>query len=312
MKNYAKYFKLKVKDDFYQLNLTEGGLDTSGAFNKFLSVARFSAPLLALGVIIKNVITFLTLKVINPTDISLLISSLVLTFGTFLPHTNLGNAYNSINKKHKLKRKTKQFYENMRLLEQEKLKSRSQKVEDKILNKQIRLTKKFVGKLKKQTKKFNKLTKNYYKIQQKKGELSSLKEFALENLEMNQEAIDKFIFHNIGLLKLFAPTENDFLQERFENRYNNIISGEAYYDEYIWSATHEENLVKNDCIYKTDTSNYLKNLKRILKLNKDEIKYYEYVDNNLRESTNTETNNNLKQQIKQNNLIYNSNFEDEK
>ena len=309
MKNYAKYFKLKVKDDYYQLNLTEGGLDTSGAFNKFLSLARFSAPLLGLGFIIKNVVTFLTLKVINPADISLIFSSLVLTMGTFLPHTNLGNAYNSINKKHKLKRKTKQFYENMRLLEQGKLHTRTQKAEDKILIKQASLTRNFVKKLKAETHRFNNLSKNYYKKQQKHGKLSPMKEFALENLEMNQEAIDKFIFHNIGLLKLFDPKEQDFLQERFEKRYNDIISGGAYYDEYIWSATHDEDLVKNDCIYKTDFSNYLNRLKQILKLDGDEIKSYEYVDNSLQENDEMKTEGNLKQEYKQNDLIYNNNLE---
>lgn len=307
MKNYAKYFKLKVNENYYQLNLTEGGLDTSGGFNKFLSVARFSAPLVGVGFIIKNIVTFFMFKTINPADISLIFSSLVLTMGTFLPHTNLGNAYNSISKKTKLKRKTKLFYENMRLLEQDKLQTRTQKAEEKFLNKQINLTKNFIKYLKTQTKTFNKLSKNYYKKLNKNGKLSSMNEFALENLEMNQEAIDKFIFHNIGLLKLFAPKEEEFLQERFEKRYNTIISGGAYYDEYIWSATHDEDLVKNDCFYKTDTSNYLKHLKRILKLEDNEIKTYEYKTKDLEQTDNLK-----QQQYNQNNLIYNKNLEDEK
>lgn len=312
MKNYAKFFKLKVNENYYQLNLTEGGLDTSGGFNKFLSVARFFAPLVGLGFVIKNLVTFFMFKTVNPADISLIFSSLVLTMGTFLPHTNLGNAYNSISKKRKLKRKTKSFYENMRLLEQEKLQTRTQKAEEKSLNKQINLTKNFIKYLKKQTRKFDKLSKNYYKKLNKNGKLSSMNEFALENLEMNQEAIDKFIFHNIGLLKIFDPKEQEFLQKRFEKRYNDIVCGSAYYDEYIWSAIHNEDLVKNDCIYKTDTSNYIKHLKRILKLEDNKIKSYEYENNNLQENDKIETKINVKQEYKQNDLIYNKNLEYEK
>ena len=280
MKNYAKFCKIKVKDDKYQLNLTENGIDSSGTFNKIVSIVRWGAPLYGLYVIVKNIVTFALFKMIDVNDVSHLISSLILTAGTFTPFTVLGNSFNSIFKSFIIKHKLKKYYENMRMFEKAKMNAKSSKLIDRNLENQIKITRKLVRFLKRETKRCERLTKPYYKKQERNGELSNLKEYALENIEMNQEAIDKFIFHNYGLLIKLAPKDKEFLQERFEFRYSTIKDGDPYYDEYVWSASHDENLIKNDCIVKGEESNYLNALKKVFNLkNYDEVDFGEYSTN---------------------------------
>ena len=85
-------------------------------------------------------------------------------------------------------------------------------------------------------------------------------------METRQETIDKFIFHNAKLLIQLCPKYKDFILNRFKNRLENIKNNEAYYDEFVWTAETGENLIKNDCIDEDNSSNYIENLQKLLKL----------------------------------------------
>lgn len=258
MKNYAKFCKLEINDKRYQLNLTEGGLDGSNILNKIFSIVRFIAPLGVLfctaEILLLDYLTFLTpFSVAYP----FMICS-AFTLGCMFPHTNFGNIYNSICKNFVYKQKIKEFYDEMRELELQKVKKGKYTDEQ-----QSKKANKILKYFEKQTFKFNRLSKSYYKKQQKKGYLDGIKDLALETLETRQETIDKFIFHNAKLLIELAPDKKSFILERFNYRLKTIKDNEPYYDEFIWTAETGENLIKNDCIDKNETSNYIQSLQEL-------------------------------------------------
>lgn len=261
MKNYAKFCKLNYKNRKFQLNLTEGGLDGTGFFTKCMSILRFAIP----GYFIYCLSNALYFEfVLNKSGMGLapsLIFSFILTCACTLPHTNFGNIYNSIFKNFIYKQKIKKFYEDMRNLEIDK-----NFFLEKNDKKQQRKAKKIIKYFFKETRKFYKLTKTYYRKKQKKGYLDGIKGYALETLETRQETIDKFIFHNAKLLIQLCPKYKDFILNRFKNRLENIKNNEAYYDEFVWTAETGENLIKNDCIDEDNSSNYIENLQKLLKL----------------------------------------------
>lgn len=259
MKNYAKFCKLDINNKSCQLNLTEGGLDGSNIFNKLFSVLRFTAPVCLLffvtkGLVLEYLLNQSIFLVAYPLTISLMF-----TLGTMLPHTLFGNIYNSILKNYVYKQKIISFYNEMRELEV--LKQKKGKYTD---NKQEKKAKKILKYFEKQTKKFEKLSKKYYKKKAKKQYLDGIKGFALECLETRQETVDKFIFHNAKLLIELVPEKKGFILDRFNKRLKILKSDEPFYDEFVWTSETGENLIKNDCINKTDTSNYIQSLQELL------------------------------------------------
>ena len=264
MKNYAKFCKLNIQNKTYQLNLTEGGFDSANFLDKSFSVLRYLAPIFLTYYSAK--FAFLNFTLTNatmPVCVGLTLS-FMLTLGCFLPHTIFGNVYNSIQKNRKYIKKIKEFYQDVKILENMKRKAKTTKRVEKIEFYQAKEAKRILNYFKSETKKFSNLTKRYYIKKERKGYLDGLKNFALENLETRQETIDKFLFHNAKLLMTLSPKHKDFIIERTKLRLENIKNGEPYYDEYIWTATTDENLIKNDCLNKLETSNYIENLQRLL------------------------------------------------
>jgi len=264
MKNYAKFCKLNIQNKTYQLNLTEGGFDGSNFLDKSFSVLRYLAPIFlvyysAKFASLNFVLTKSTMSVCVGIGLSFFIS-----LGCFLPHTIFGNVYNSIQKNRKYKKRIKEFYQDLKILENMKRKAKTNRRVEKIEFYQAKEAKRFLNYLESETKKFKRLTKRYYTKKEKKGYLDGLKGFALENLETRQETIDKFLFHNAKLLMTLSPKHKNFVIERTKSRLENIKNGEPYYDEYIWTAMTNENLIKNDCLNKLESSNYIENLQKLL------------------------------------------------
>ena len=273
MKNYAKFCKIKLDNKSYLLNLTEGGYDTAGFIGRAFATIRHVAPLYAIYLIAKNVISFVNFGLIDMAEVSYFATAGIFIAGFCMPLTSVGKAFNAITKCAILKHKTKKFYKKIRELEVQKNNSRINELNKiGLVHKQENLTKSFIKLLKRNTNKFLRKTRRYY-FKKEQGKLSGLKTFALENMEMHQEAIDKFIFHNYGLLAKLNVKEKDFLTSRCEVWYNKVKNNEPYYDEYIYSATHE-NLIKNDCINKFEEYNYLQRLRDMFNLkNENEISY---------------------------------------
>lgn len=274
MKNYAKFCKLNIQNKTYQLNLTEGGFDGTNFIDKTFSVLRYLAPTCSLYCILK----FAHLSAFGIKNASLITYSLLtlaITCGTFLPHTTFGNVFNSIHKNRIYTKKIKEYYEKMRDFEIFKTKTKLEKRKFVFEKEQQKLTKKMLKYFEKQTTKFEHLTKRYYKIKEKNCYVDGLKGMAFDSLETRQETIDKFLFHNAKLLIALCPEYKDFIAKRARLRIENIVSGEPYYDEYVWSALEGENLIKNNCLNKKDTSNYIENLGKLLLAKKEnnEIEY---------------------------------------
>ena len=138
----------------------------------------------------------------------------------------------------------------------------------------------------KTTKRNFNIQKKYNKIIKRKGFVDGMHAFVNDNIESLQEAVDKFVFHNRDLLLKFCPEQNDFIKKRCCYRYNTIKNEGNYYDEFIWSASHSKDiLVKNNCLNKGETSNYLEELKVLfdlqdLSIKTEEIKSYSLKETN--------------------------------
>ena len=138
----------------------------------------------------------------------------------------------------------------------------------KIEAKQAKLVDDLIKYLKKETKRITKANKNYSKLAKRNGGmLCGVKGLAYDVYNFSQETADKAIFHNKNLFMKLAPQHKDFIQERFETL------GKIYYklrndpngtdDEFIWSARNpDRNVIKNDCIRKGETSDYVDRIKR--------------------------------------------------
>ena len=264
MKNYAKFCKLNIQNKTYQLNLTEGGFDGSNFIDKSFSVLRYLAPIFLVYFTTKFASLNFVLAKSSMSVLAGLGFSFLISLGCFLPHTIFGNVYNSIQKNRKYIKRIKEFYQELKILENIKRKAKTNRRIQKIELYQASETKKFLNYLESETKKFKRLTKHYYIKKDKKGYLDGLKGFALDSLETRQETIDKFLFHNAKLLMTLSPKHKDFVIERTKFRLESIKNGEPYYDEYIWTATTDENLIKNDCIDKLETSFYIESLQKLL------------------------------------------------
>jgi len=248
--------------------------------NKSISVLGQAAPLFMLYKIGEIVYNFLTFNVVSLDLISHFLAATILACGFAFPFTKTGKGYRAILKSLKLKHKTKKYYKKMHTLEKTKTNINAKRVTEE----QRKVTKRFLKKLMKITNKNNKIQEKYKKIAIKKGYVDGLKAFVSDNIDSYQEAVDKFIFHNRSLLIKLCPEYKGFVDKIFMDRYTTIVTGENYYDEYIWSAFHNDDiLIKNDCINKNETSNYLQELYNIFKSNmheeQKEIKAYEYTQN---------------------------------
>lgn len=262
MKHYAKYCKIKVKDKEQQLNLTESGYDTTRFFGKVFSGARFLAPLVLFGFLIKNIVSYVFFKKIDLQDLQYIISSGLITSMVCLPFTNVGKANDAILKNYSLKLGRKKYYKKMRELEVLKTKTNeNSKRYDKLTFAQVKLTRKYLKSLEKETNSFKRKTKRYYKFKENKGYIDGLKSLALDNSETYQESIDKMIFHNGALFIKLCPEYKKFILDRMNARFNYIKDGNPYDDEFLDSIKSGEELVKNDCIDKNSTSNYLELLR---------------------------------------------------
>lgn len=262
MRNYAKFCKINVNNKKYQLNLTEAGQEDH-LFNKFMSVGIMATP----AYLIYKACEYFYLSFLGlALDISFI--SKVLAVGVIfltvcLPFTNVGKGYNSILRSLILKHKTKKYYAKMRKLEAGK-NNINCKRKDK---KQIKLTNKFVKGLKRRTKYNEFMSKKYQRKIEKKGFVDGTNAFANDNIECVQEAIDKFIFHNRDFLYENCPSFRGFIKSRMKTHYEIVKNEGSYYDEYIWSASHDNDmLVKNDCVQAFETTNYFENLKKLFNI----------------------------------------------
>lgn len=277
MRNYAKFCKINLNNKKYQLNLTETGADDAHLFNKMLSVLSLSSPVFILYKL--GQIFFFNFKFgfFNIDWISHILAGCVVALAFVIPLFESGKGFNLILRNILLKNKTKKYYKKMRNLEMDKM-HLNYKIQNK---KQQKVTKRFLSKLVKITKRNSRLKKKYVKILNKKGYVDGIKGFVNDNLETLQESVDKFVFHNKELLLKLCPKYKTFIQERYNERFNVIINDGNYYDEYIWSASHSnDNLIKNNCLNKGETSNYLQELKQLFSLDdldvKTQIKYSPY------------------------------------
>lgn len=264
MRNYAKYCKINLNNKKYQLNLTEGGQDDAHFINKFASGVSLLAPTYMVYKLIENFVLNNAMFIFAPDLISKLIASGIIFFTFCLPITNVGKGYNAILRSILLKRKTKRYYAKMRKLEANK----NNINEKNFTNKQIKITNKFVKHLKKVTNFNDFISRKYQRRIDKKGFVDGTRAFANDNIESVQEAIDKFIFHNREWLYNFCPKYKNFIKERMRIHYSIIKNEGNYYDEYIWSASHKDDvIVKNDCILMFEDSNYLDNLRKLFNIN---------------------------------------------
>ena len=198
-----------------------------------------------------------------------------------------------------LKSQLKKYYKKMRSFENKKTNLNCKTIN----NSQKNLTQNFLKKLNKITKRNAKIQKKYNKIIKKKGFVDGLHAFVNDNIESLQEAVDKFVFHNKEILLKLCPEQKNFINERFIKRFEIIKNEGNYYDEFIWSASHsKDNLIKNNCINKGETSDYLERLKELfnlqdLSVEDDKIKSYKLkIKNNKYLNKNT------------NKIVYNENI----
>jgi len=269
MRNYAKFCKINVNNTKYQLNLTEAGQDDAHFFNKFVSVASYIAPGYMLFSLGQNL--FLnSMSLVFSTDLITKLVAAGIVFFTFcLPITNVGKGYNSILRGLILKRKTKNYYSKMRKLEYNKNNINEKTNTDK----QIKLTNKFIGLLKRVTSYNDLLARKYQRKISKKGYVDGTNAFANDNIESVQEAVDKFIFHNRDFLYNYCPKHQKFIKNRMMTHYSIIKNDGNYYDEYYWSATHKNDmLVKNDCIFNHETTDYFERLRKLFNVKIEEEK----------------------------------------
>lgn len=304
MRNYAKFCKLNIDNKKYQLNLTETGSDDAHFFNKMLSVLSLASPVFVLYKLFEILYNKFTINIVSSELISHLIAGSFIMFAFVVPVFESSKGFNAILRGILFKNKTKKFYKKIRNLEKEKNNINYRE----ITQEQKKLTKHFLKKLVKITKKNERIKQKYNKIYDKKGYVDGMHAFVSDNIDSLQESVDKFIFHNKELLLKFCPEYSNFIEERYVLRYNVILNEENYYDEFIWSASHsKDNLIKNNCLNKGETSNYLNELKELFELedlsvNKQNIKTYDYID-----KTNNQT---LKKEVKLTYDIY-KDLEDE-
>ena len=260
MRNYAKYCKINLDGHKYQLNLTENGQDDAHFLNKLFSVNFWIAPLYIFYKVAENL--YLNFSGLAP-DVEFipkLATAGLITLSFCLPFTNTGRGYNAILRSLFLKNKTKKYYAKMRSLEAEKNNKNSKKIQ----KKQIKLTIKFLKHLKSVTNFNELLSRKYQKRIQKYGFVDGTRAFANDNIESVQEAVDKFIFHNRNWLYRYCDKYRSFIKSRANTHYSVIKNGGNYYDEYIWSASHKDDmLVKNDCLDKFEDTEYFNELRKI-------------------------------------------------
>ena len=271
MRNYAKFCKIKLNDKKFQLNLTESGIDSATLFDKFFAKFRTVFPLTLLVSLGLGIYNFFTVGFIPSLILGFIGAGLIGAISCFMPGTSLANAYNAINQNAKLVKKLKKYYKEMRNYEILK------QINSKNIKKQVSLTSKTLHDLLILTKKNDKKLKRYYKELNIKEDLGGLSNFAYDNLTMLQQTIDKFIFHNKDILMELCPRYEKFINDRTIEHYETLTGGYAYYDEYVWSAKHKNDImVKNNCINKKDNTTYFNYLKEVLNLDENisnEIKF---------------------------------------
>jgi len=248
----ARYCCIEENNKLLQLNLTESAFAQTSLFERILGKTRFIYPTVLVGSTAALIIS--TLLQTPLAFLSQVIpASLVVSSVFYFPFNAFNKIFTATQLNNKALRTINKYYSKMRELESQKVRHKNQK--SSILQRQQKLTSKLVKKLHSTLKFIYFLNKGYERKTRKGKDLWSLAELANVQLNAARNTIDKFIFHNNTLLSMLCPSKKSFINERTNAYYNNVLDQDEYfYDEYIYSGTHNECLVENDDILKRGTT----------------------------------------------------------
>lgn len=219
MKYDTKYCFIENNGKNYQLNLTQPYPSAVYAFDQIVAHTRFLMPVSTL---VSG--AFLGLSIaggaINALALQLTLSFLVVSGICYLPGASFPTGLSALLRNNKIKKTLKNFYDEMRSLEFQKL---SRKMKESVcLKEQQKLAKQMLKIFERFQRKNLKQAVRYEKKLNKGKDLSTAQSFAYGQIESSILTIDKFIFHNYLLLKNLCPSKESFLQERI-NYYNDTI-----------------------------------------------------------------------------------------
>ena len=250
----ARYCCIEENNRLLQLNLTEGAMAQTSLFERILGKTRFIYPTVLVGSTAALIIS--TLLNAPLTFLAQVIpASLVVSSVFYFPFNSFNKIFTATQLNNKILKTIYKYYSKMRKLECTKVKSKNKKKKSSILQKQKKLTADVVKKLHSTLKFINFLNKGYERKLRNGKDLWSLAELANVQLNAARNTLDKFIFHNNTLLSMLCPSKKSFINQRTNAYYNNVLDEDEYfYDEYIYSGTHNECLVENDDVLKRGTT----------------------------------------------------------
>lgn len=231
MKYDTKYCYIEKNGKDYQLTLTQPYPTANFAIDQFLAHIRFLMPI---GTAVSSVFFGISLLngIIDGLSLQLALSFLAVTGIFYFPNASFPTGISCLLRNNKLKKMLKNFYDETRDLEFNKL---SRKINDRTcLKEQQKLAQKLLKTLKKyQTINLKQFEKYKKKLEKSNNNLSTTQAFAYEQLESSIITIDKFIFHNFALLKELCPNYIDFLYDRVYSYERDFISKRYLTDEIV-------------------------------------------------------------------------------